>query len=743
MIESVQIAGTPCFGGETIRIGPLAPINFFFGPNGSGKTTFTRVLDHPEAYPESALDWGVSPPASVLTYNRDYVRETFGTSNLPGVFLLGQDSIEVHAKIDEISQEINEADKKIETWRRTLGGENPPTGKMGEITRCREELRDVAWNRRGEVPDELAEMLAGTRSSKNLLLEKVLEISGRHKEGGDEGFADLLPEAAGTFDNESTTIDPLPELSAEHLLHIEGASLLKVPIIGNTEVVLAPLIEHLKNSDWVRHGRSYLAESDDRCPFCQQDIPDQFHQELEAYFNTTYTDQLATLKACAEQYSAGADALREQLGMLRAKLSAHLDTAIIELAVEHVTTALDANQASIQSKLAQPSTVVSVHDLADEVTQINQLIQQANQVIDRHNAAVSNRSQARNALIDRCWRIFVRTLLAGEVARYETRMSDLGAARDSLDAKIGKATARRTLLQGELAALQSQVTSSTRAIDDINKLLSNVGFESFALVQSKELTDGYMLVRPNGGAAQIETLSEGERSFITFVYFYYQLESVTAGDGQAPLVAVIDDPISSLDSDILFVATSLVKRLMCRIESGDDRLSQLILCTHNVHFHYEVTYQQARDTTGPRKYFLVRKHPQQPSSIEDRGPKNPIRTAYRSLWDEVQRAQQDPEGASIGLQNILRRILENYFRVMGGMSDKDLVGNFEGPEQVICRSLISWANSGSHTIVDTMDFSPTDFTTTIWLRVFEEIFTNAGQSDHYRMMMQRHSADRI
>jgi wobble nucleotide-excising tRNase len=62
------------------------------------------------------------------------------------------------------------------------------------------------------------------------------------------------------------------------------------------------------------------------------------------------------------------------------------------------------------------------------------------------------------------------------------------------------------------------------------------------------------------------------------------------------------------------------------------------------------------------------------------------------------------------LQNTLRRILETYFKVLGGVDDSAIVAKFQGDDQIICRSLFAWVNAGSHSIFDDLNYSPSEST---------------------------------
>ncbi|MBN0669170.1 AAA family ATPase, partial [Pseudomonas aeruginosa] len=97
-------------------------------------------------------------------------------------------------------------------------------------------------------------------------------------------------------------------------------------------------------------------------------------------------------------------------------------------------------------------------------------------------------------------------------------------------------------------------------IDAINTLLASFGFHGFSLAKADSGT-AYVLRRPDGMDAK-ETLSEGERTFVTFLYFYHLLKGSDSESGvTTDRIVVFDDPVSSLDSDILFIVSSLIKAL--------------------------------------------------------------------------------------------------------------------------------------------------------------------------------------
>lgn len=58
MLQYLRLRGAPAFDPASgADIGPLKPVNFFFGPNGSGKTTISRALADSKRFAGTSLEW--------------------------------------------------------------------------------------------------------------------------------------------------------------------------------------------------------------------------------------------------------------------------------------------------------------------------------------------------------------------------------------------------------------------------------------------------------------------------------------------------------------------------------------------------------------------------------------------------------------------------------------------------------------------------------------------------------------
>lgn len=97
------------------------------------------------------------------------------------------------------------------------------------------------------------------------------------------------------------------------------------------------------------------------------------------------------------------------------------------------------------------------------------------------------------------------------------------------------------------------------------------------------------------------------------------------------------------------------------------------------------------------------------------------------------------EDSSVNVPNVMRRIIETYFVVMGGYNKRKLIpDNFSNdPEELtIVNSLAKWADEGSHRTVEELYASNGQELNEKYLKVFKRLFEALGHEAHYKMMMR-------
>ena len=728
MIESITIASVATYDGVPEELKGLSKFNFLFGSNGTGKTTISRVIADESDFPTCNVTWKAGTKLQPMVYNRDFVERNFNQSaELKGVFTLGKKQLDTLSKIATAKGELDALTTKIETLTRGLQGDDGTGGKKGELTTLEAGLKNKCWAQKQKHDAKLQGGFEGFRNNAERFKSKIFQELASNT-AAVLTLADLEKKAESVFGPTPTTETSIAAVDTSNLLSHETTPILKKRVIGKEDVNITAMIKKLGNSDWVRKGRGFYDVNDGVCPFCQQDTTEAFARSLNEYFDETFVTDSKAIDDLATNYATDATRLQQQLAAIIAAPSKFLDVEKLKIEKELLDTKITLNNQRIAEKKKEASQVVELESLNNVFAAITSLIDAANTQVDAHNKIVANLATERTTLTAQIWK-FVLEELKTDLAAFKTAKAALDKAITNMTAQIETATEDKRKKAAEIRALEKQTTSIQPTIDGINALLLSFGFQSFKLDIANETS--YKLVRSDGSDAKA-TLSEGEASFVTFLYFYHLLKGSESGSGMTTdRIVVFDDPVSSLDSDILFIVSSLIKGLFDEVRAGTGHIKQIFVLTHNVYFHKEVTYNSKRkDVAMNEKTFWIVRKPGLVSKL-DKHPTNPIKTSYELLWAEVRK----PERSNLAIQNTLRRILENYFKILGGIEFDQLCAMFDGKEKIICKSLCSWVHAGSHYAHDDLYVSIDDSMVDAYLKVFRAIFDKSGHGAHYRMMM--------
>lgn len=735
MIESIKITQVATYGHEPQEMANLSQFNFLFGSNGTGKTTISRIIVDEAAFPACQITWKAGTRLETLVYNSDFVERNFNQSvELKGVFTLGEKQTDTLAKIAAAKKQLDDLTKKIEDLTQNLQGVDGTGGKKSELASLEEEFKNKCWEQKQKHDAKLQGAFKGYRDSAEKFKTKILQ------EVNSNG-APLLPQAelekiAETiFGPAPTTELTVSAIDMSRLLAYEGDPILKKQVIGKEDVDIAAMIRKLGNSDWVRQGQTFYEQNDGVCPFCQRDTEESFAQSLNEYFDETFAADTKTIGELIANYATATDQVQQQLASLIASPSKFLDIEKLKTEKERLDSKVLLNNQRLEGKKKEASQVVELESLANVAEAINALVSSANTAITEHNKTADNLPQEKKTLTAQVWKFVLKEIKA-DLSAYKTNREGLEKAIANIENQIANTKTDQQKKISEIRDLERQTTSTQPTINAINSLLSSFGFQSFKLATAANGTS-YKLVRPDGSDAKA-TLSEGEKNFVTFLYFYHLLKGSDSESGMTvDRIVVFDDPVSSLDSDILFIVGSLIKGLFDDVRNNTGHIKQVFVLTHNAYFHREVTFNPKRSNDkamNEETFWVVRKSGQ--LSKLDRHTTNPIKTSYELLWAEV----RSPHHSNLTIQNTLRRILESYFKILGGVDPDSICGMFEGKDKLLCKSLFSWVNAGSHHALDDLYVSSDDSAAEAYLRVFREIFEKSKHIAHYKMMMGDTSA---
>ena len=729
MINRIHIKNKATFNSEGIDIENLNVINIIYGANGSGKSTISRIVANINEYPDCTLEWKDELPLDILIYNKDFCDRNY-SELIPGVFTLGEASKDSLCQIEEKQRLLQEIVDEGSKLRKTLNE------KEADIKNIKDSFKESVWTdllKRHESIFSKSAIGAGTKDS---FVKKVLDAT---KDRIDEELAleSLTDKAKVLFGIQPVRQTPIAKFNDNELDSVESNELWTKIIVGKQDIDVAGLINSLGNSDWVSQGLVYMDKSRDICPFCQQHtITDEFKKKISSFFDARYRNDLHQIGSLQNAYNQIIPIIIKQLDSIineqKVLEKSSMDISLFETVVSEFKLLLTSNQNLMDTKCKEPSRVIALKSTKEHIRRINRIIDDCNLKISKYNQLIDNLSTERAMLVKQIYKFF-STAYSAAIETYNKKVIDLEKAIEVLKSKIEIALSRHKTLRNEINELERTITSITPTVNEINRLLQGFGFTNFMIREVPNEINQYQIVRENGELAT-STLSEGERTFITFLYYMQLVKGSHTPDSiSRNRVLIIDDPVSSLDSNVLFVVSTLLRDIFANVYDGRSIVKQIILLTHNVYFHKEISFQDKGCKWRDRIHHWILRKRNNVSSIQAYCKTNPIRSSYELLWSELRNAS--PLSCLVS-QNIMRRIVENYFQIFGGISPNDILNKFDNFEdKKICRSLLSWVNSGSHSMADDLFVEIADGQLERYKEVFKNIFYKMGQESHYDMMM--------
>ena len=638
--------------------------NLIYGWNGSGKTTISKLL--------RALELRSAPASGEVTlsingtdvtgqefhqatlpvrvFNRDFVTESvfpLGGGDVPPILVLGKESVEKQKEVEQVKQNLADAHAALE-----LARSQTQTAEKALDKHCIDRANVIRDTLRasGASPYNSYDK-AGYRLRARTMVERgdreahLLSDSEREK---------LLAQHRATLKPVIQEISYQPPILAEQLNTV--SRLLKATVVS---AVNQSLDDDQDLSTWVHQGLAlHQVRHVDSCLFCKQPMPSGHLAALSAHFSTEYEEFLASLDAQVAQIEAVSKASSTLWLPSRAEFYDDL-AADYEPARTTFKESLDSTVAVldllVQALANKKTRIFQSIDFTVSAPEVDRgLVDRLNEIIHQHNEACHDlRNRASEAR---------RRLEADSVARALEGFQELVAAVQESESSLKQADADKALFNDQIGRLESEILEHRRPADELNDdLFKYLGHEELRLAVKDT---GYMITR-EGTPAQ--ALSEGETNAVALLYFLKALQDkrFDLRDG----VVVLDDPVSSLDANALYLAFGFIR------ERTKDA-AQLFVFTHNFTFFRQVRNwfhnlkgQKKTDTDQrPARFYMldcVRDGDQRCSSIL---PLDPLLEQYESeyhyLFSRIYRAAavSIPPAleANYILPNMARRLLEAF-----------------------------------------------------------------------------------
>ncbi|MDD9194547.1 AAA family ATPase [Aliivibrio sp. S3MY1] len=696
-------------------------INLFYGLNGSGKSTIGKFLHSPEL-PEYR-NCSIQPSEldeDILVYNQEFIRSNFyEIPDFQGVFTLSEENKEAEEAIEEATGNIAHLSQNIEV------SETKKNRKKSDIENEETSLKESVWKAKSIYENGALDFcLDGLRRNKVGFLNKV-----RSSSGSVTSTIESLQKEARELSGQDGSLRPsVPKINLE-VSSFENNPILTQVIVGSKDSYLSGVVEQLGNSDWVKSGLEYM-KPDNPCPFCQQELSSSITEAINQLFDETYSNKVSQIEGLSSSYRALVEDIESKL---LAPVYTFEDDVITygfvdkrELLLEK----LSANLSQIDLKIRNPSTVVMLTDTSALVADVNIAIADIQRDIDLFNDRIRNKKSHLDRIASEFW-IILNGQFSALIAASDEKVNDLQDEVKQISDEIELFRSQKITQTNIITENQKKITNIDSSINNINEQLAELGIHSFKIVKVADDQQRYKIARPTGESVDVyNTLSEGEKTLISFLYFLECASGSTNESSPVLLnnrIVVIDDPISSLSHNYVYDVAALIHHKVF-----SENFKQVFLLTHNLFFFHELLMLKNASNKCPAGYKLFRVAKSQFSLVHDL-KRDELQNDYQMYWQVVKDSTSNPSYAHM-LPNAMRNILEHYFNFVHKKESLKQTLEQLGQTESDFKPLFRYINRESHSdSINLVDFERINAER--YIEKFKQIFVETGFEEHYNSMM--------
>lgn len=655
--------------------------NLIYGWNGTGKTTISNIFRALElrrppegeatlAFINKTVTGNDFPQTTlpVRVFNREFVSANVfpvGGGEVPPIFVLGEESAEKQAQVEALKSQQANANSSLQSARQEKSNAERALDKhcIDRATVIRETLRSAGNNSynnydKARYKQRVSTMVAASDKDSHLLADDERER--------------LLSQSRATPKNPISEIQYfLPDL---HKLAEETKLLMQRSVVSSA---IAALKADPQLSSWIRDGLGLHQQREaEQCLFCERPLPDGRITALEAHFSTEYEQLLRQLDIQVAQLEAASSSISQVSLPNRAEFyedlaadfdqaKAAFDTAAAAIAT-YLATLIDAVKGKKQKVFEAQSLEATIPAVAHAV------IADINALIQRHNQACTDFETHVKTARER--------LEVDSIASSLDEYQQLANAVATQQTAINQATTTSEQFTTQIAQLEREIIEHRQPAEEMNDDLHK--YLGHAELQLDVKDTGYTITR-NGTPAR--SLSEGEMTAIALLYFLKSLQDRRFEMDKG--LVVLDDPVSSLDANALFLAFGFIRQ--CTNDAA-----QLLILTHNFamfrqvrNWFYHLKGQKKKDVTQrPARFYMME------CSLSDQGrrsriaPLDPLleefESEYHYLFARVYRRAQ--ANGQTGLEanyifpNMARRLLETFLAFRRPQRADDLREKLQG-----------------------------------------------------------------
>ncbi|WP_174720821.1 AAA family ATPase [Streptococcus periodonticum] len=574
-----------------------------FGRNGTGKSTISKSISSLRDISEditlineknrvsNTINITDSDKETIFVYNEEFQNEkvTFIENERFEAIVLIDDQKDLMSKIALNKSEVKILESKLTQYNDALStAENDIKESIVGTKKSR--WKSIFSELNDKNPYFNASLI--NRISSSVSSRSVVELG--------ENLSNLIKEIESAKNekriNRCSEVEiPINEIKDKLKIIAEPVSMIELTERENQ------IIEILGNNvdSSIEKTENILKGNSNNCPTCFQEINEDYKRDTLAQLKSVLKKQLLN-----NEISEHIECI-DQVIKISELIIAELDFVDLDKRIEEdVRISLNKSIEDLKSKLNlmikklkdKKSNVYRASDFSDET-----LFKAKNAYdvsLSKYNRACDEYNIRFNKLDEN---IKEANKLNDKLAYKETEnfCKELFENRE----KINKAEKSIEELNEEIVKDEQLVKNTTLALNNINKQLGRVFYESERLKLEQE--DGFYYVLSRGKRTKLSSLSTGERNAIGLCYFFSIVNQNQNVDNQynLPLLIVLDDPVSSFDHEIKLGIYSLLRGEIEKIGIGNEN-SKILILTHDSDVYYNCfkIFEDILDADGKRVF---------------------------------------------------------------------------------------------------------------------------------------------
>ncbi|MDR1944690.1 MAG: AAA family ATPase [Candidatus Peribacteria bacterium] len=391
------------------------------------------------------------------------------------------------------------------------------------------------------------------------------------------------------------------------------------------------------------------------CPFCQKNtISKELYKEIQDYFDETYIKRVSELKDLTNNYFREYQSIKDkEIDFLNNPFIKNKENDF-KVIYKALLEKLGNNWSKMNNKTKSTSQIIMLESSDKEKEELNKFLQTITEEIKTHNIKIKNKDDTRKELIETFWQI-MRWEYDQTIDNYNTQKEKIRREKGGINEKINKTREEISEQEKIIQQAQKEIINIDEAIGNINRELKFLGAEGFEIVKNDNVS--YKIQREEQQGANFKTLSEGEKTIISFLYFL-ELCKGKSEENEVIMekIIVIDDPISSLSHMYVFNIAQLIKHNFL-----GDEYKQVFILTHSLYFFHELLNLIKHMYKGKNtKWKLFRFLKIQNKSYIEKMEEKEIQNDYQAYWQVLKDHEQQKSSNAL-LANAMRNILDHFF----------------------------------------------------------------------------------